>query len=390
MKKKILIVFTAAMELGGIERSLLGLLDAIDYETYEVDLFLYAHHGPLFPLLNSSVHLLPEVKELAYLRESFGEKIRHACFYSAALRFRDAVMSKLKPIDFDRTWAQVMRKRAPQLDKEYDIALGFFRPFDYLMEKVTAGTKVGWIHTDYSSIDDIDVTSLRRDYEPLDKIIAVSEQCRNSFTMVLPELKQKTDVIENILSKTFIEKQASAEAAIGMPEDGSIKLLTVGRYSDPKRQDEIPAICKRLIAFGLDVKWYLIGFGPMEPLIRQKIDETGMQQNVILLGKKENPYPYIKACDLYVQPSRYEGKCVAVREAQILHKPVVITNYATSASQLADGEDGVIVPMDIEGCAAGIAALLRDKDKLEKIVQGTFKTDYTNAAEIEKIYQMME
>ena len=100
-----------------------------------------------------------------------------------------------------------------------------------------------------------------------------------------------------------------------------------------------------MIRAGLDVYWYIIGFGADEQLIRRKIAECGMDGRVVLLGKKENPYPYIVACDLYVQPSRYEGKCVAVREAQMLGKPVVITNYATSASQLEDGVDGVIVPM---------------------------------------------
>lgn len=386
---KILVVFTGAMDLGGIERSLLGLLDAFDYEKYEVDLFLYGHHGPLFHLINEQVNLLPEVKELAYLRESVGEKLRHRCYYSAALRLRDAVVARRRPVDFDQTWAQVMRKKAPFLKKRYDLAIGFFRPFDFIMEKVTADKKVGWIHTDYSSID-VDVTALRRDYGRLDKIIGVSEQCRDSFVSVLPELKNKTDIIENILSRSFIESQADAEESVDLAEDGSVKLLTVGRYCNPKRQDEIPAICRQLVNLGVNVKWYLIGFGPMEDLIRQKIQETGMQQRVILLGKKENPYPYMKNCDLYVQPSRYEGKCVAVREAQILHKPVVITKYATAFSQLEDGVDGVIVPMDIEGCASGIAALIQNSVRIEKLVQGTFERDYTNTAEVEKIYQMME
>ena len=110
---------------------------------------------------------------------------------------------------------------------------------------------------------------------------------------------------------------------------------------------------------------------------------------MILLGKKENPYPYIKACDLYVQPSRYEGKCVTVREAQTLGKPVVITRYATSKNQLEDGVDGVIVPMDNEGCAAGIAALLRDFKQMELLSQACRSRDYSNRYEIEKLYQIV-
>ena len=134
----------------------------------------------------------------------------------------------------------------------------------------------------------------------------------------------------------------------------------------------------------------IIGYGGDEGLIQNKIEEFGVQKNVILLGKKENPYPYIKACDIYVQPSRYEGKAVAVREAQILNKPVVITDFETSKSQLTDGFDGVIVPMDNEGCAEGICNLIKDKELQQRLIENTKITDYTNKQELEKIYALLE
>lgn len=102
------------------------------------------------------------------------------------------------------------------------------------------------------------------------------------------------------------------------------------------------------------------------------------------IRQKENPYPYIQACDIYVQPSRYEGKAVAVREAQILNKPVVITDFETSKSQLTDGLDGVIVPMDNEGCSDGICNLIKDKELQQRLIENTKITDYTNKQELEK------
>ena len=173
-----------------------------------------------------------------------------------------------------------------------------------------------------------------------------------------------------------------------MPQN-SVSLLTIGRFSPQKKMDEIPQICKRIRESGIDAKWYLIGFGGDEVLIRQRIAEAGAEDYVIILGKKENPYPYIKACDIYVQPSRYEGKSVAVREAQILGKPVIITNYATAASQLKDGVDGVIVPMDIDACADGIIKVIKDKRLQETLIENTKKTDYTNASEINKLYSIV-
>ena len=385
MKKQILVIFTGAMELGGIERSLLGLLDAFDYNKYNVDLFLYGHHGPLMSLINENVNILPEVKELAYLRESFKVKLKNKCFYSAVLRLKDELISKFHMVNNDTTWAKVMRRCAPKLQKHYDIALSFFRPFDFIVEKVDADIKVGWIHTDYTNAGEI-LEVLEKDYARMDYIAAVSDQCAETFNSIFPNLKNRVITIENVLSRDYINRYDVSDE---MLLDGSIKLLTVGRFSYPKKMEEIPEICRRIRESGLNVKWYLIGFGKEEQLIRQKIREENMEKYVVILGKKENPYPYIKACDIYLQPSRYEGKAVTVREAQILNKPVIITNYATSNSQLQDGIDGVIVPKDIAGCSKGIIQVVNDKRLQQRLIENTKIVDYTNSLEVEKIYCLM-
>ena len=115
-----------------------------------------------------------------------------------------------------------------------------------------------------------------------------------------------------------------------------------------------------------------------------------MEDRVILLGKIENPYPYIKKCDIYVQPSRYEGKCVSVREAQTLNKPVIITNYETSGSQLEDGVDGIIVPIENKLCADEITRILNDKNLQNKLVSECKKRDYSNREEVKKIYSIID
>ncbi len=363
-QKQILIVFPSYMDVGGIERSLISLLDVVDYDRYEVDLFLYGHHGPWMGEIDSRVRILPEVRELAYLRESFAKKLKHGCFYAAALRLLDGIRGVS---NFDRSWAKVVRRCVPRIEKHYDVALGFFRPFDVIAEKVDADLKVGWIHTDYSK-EETDQEILRHDYQRMDRIAAVSEECRKAFLKILPEMEEKTFVFENILSPVRIRASAqSADVLREMPKDGSFRLLSIGRFSYAKNFDRIPDICRHIREADVNITWYLIGYGNDESLIRTRIAETGMEEHVILLGKKENPYPYLLECDLYVQPSRYEGKCVSVREAQILGKPVVITAYPTAPSQLTDGVDGVIVPLDDEGCAQGIVQLLRNPEKMRCI-----------------------
>ena len=167
------------------------------------------------------------------------------------------------------------------------------------------------------------------------------------------------------------------------------RLLSVGRFSDAKNYDNVPDVCRRMLAAGVDVKWFLIGYGGDEALIRQKIQEAGMEDHVIILGKKTNPYPYIKACDTYVQPSRYEGKSVAVGETEKLGDRRMMKDYNTASRQINDGVDGVIVPMDNEGCAKGLARVITDEALQQRIVDYLKTHDYGNEAEVEKIYRLL-
>lgn len=170
-----------------------------------------------------------------------------------------------------------------------------------------------------------------------------------------------------------------------------MNLLSVGRFCEVRNYDNVPDTTQRMLAAGVEnLKWYIIGFGGSEELIRQRIAEAGMEEHVILLGKKDNPYPYIKACDIYVQPSRYEGKSITVREAQILCKPVVVTNYPTASSQIKNGVDGVIVPLDNEGCARGLADFIADTALQQRIVDYLRIHDYANTSEVEKIYSLLK
>lgn len=397
MKPSILI-FSQAMELGGVERSLLGLLDSIDYDFCDVDLFLMRHSGELMPYLNPKVNLLPEIPQYASLAVPMVSLLPKGQFGVLCGRLRGKTAAKCfdrkhpseKPSIAALTYSHKYSLNSmPRIStKTYDLAISFLTPHYFARERVSAKKYAAWIHTDYTALS-FDRAAELAMWSGYDVICGVSEQTSDSFRTVFPELSGRVQTIENILPKELICRQAEV-AQRDMPSDGAVKLLSVGRFCEAKNFDNVPDICRRLVEDGLDVKWYLIGYGGDEPLIRQKITEAGMQDRVMLLGKQENPYPYMRACDLYVQPSRYEGKAVTVREAQLLGKPVVITDYATSASQLKDGIDGVIVPMDNAGCAAGIAGLLRDPVRMQMLSENCAKRDYTNRAEIEKIYALME
>lgn len=387
-----------SMFIGGAERSLLGLLDSFDYEKYEVNLFLYRHEGEFIPYISDKVNLLPRIEEYATFDVPIKALLLSNKFRFGVARLKSKVALKghcAITKEKNGVWmsmqyiSRYLQRLLPDIPGTYDMAISFLGIPDVLVNKVNAALKLAWNHTDYTVLGP-DKAYDRKIYNQIDYIVSVSEPCTEQFLKVYPELNAKAITIENLLSVPLLQEQAKQPVDDMVKQDGEIILLSIGRYSDAKNFDNVPFICKAIREKGIAVKWYIIGYGGDEPLIRQKIVEAGMEQFVILLGKKENPYPYIKMCDIYVQPSRYEGKSVTVREAQAMNKPVIITNYATSASQLKNGYDGVIVPMDNEACAKGIEAVIRDKDLQQRLIANTKKSDYTNVGEIEKIYRMME
>lgn len=398
MKKNILILMPS-MFIGGAERSLIGLLDSIDYTKYNIDLFLNRHEGEFLNLIPEKVNLLPQID--AYT--NFDRPIKDVLFSKnfkygiARLKAKADMRKNVKLGNEHNVWSSLqfisnrLTPLLPNIDKEYDLAINFLGIADVLGQRIKAKKKLAWIHTDYTKL--VPNKKLDRDtYSKVNYVVTVSTDCENQFLSVYPMLKEKSLVVENILSEKFIKKQANEKITDDKFEinNDQIKLVSIGRFTDAKNFDNVPHICKHILEKGIDVKWYIIGFGGDEALIKQKIKEFDMEQYVIILGKKENPYPYIKACDIYAQPSRYEGKAVAVREAQILNKPVVITNFETSKSQLTDGFDGIIVPMDNEGCAEGICNLIKDKELQQRLIENTKITDYTNKQELEKIYALLE
>lgn len=396
MKKKIFI-FSHAMEIGGAERALLGLLNSFDYSKYEVDLFLLQHSGELMPLIPSEVNLLPEISQYSAIMKPMVLALKEGQIKVVLGRLCGKLKAKLYDIKHTLNRSAVAIeyshkhtvKYLPKVNNEhYDIAISFLTPHYIVSEKVNADKKIAWIHTDYSTIE-LDVKSELAMWSKFDNIVSISDDVTRAFLFTFPSLENKIVKIENILSKDFIEEQADLFNVENEMTDDSVKLLSIGRFCEAKNFDDVPEIASIIKSKGVDFKWYIIGYGADENLIKSKIAQYNMEDTVFILGKKENPYPYIKACDIYVQPSRYEGKCVAVREAQILNKPVIITNYASSKSQLQDGFDGVIVPMDNQGCADGIVKVIDDKDLQNQLIENTKKTDYTNSKEIEKLYKLI-
>ena len=387
-----------AMHLGGAERSLIGLLDALDPEVWDVDLFLLRHEGELMGCIPSHVRLLPEIPAYTVMARPMKETLREGHLLLTAARLVGKLLARryarkhnhtesIVGLEYSHKFTCTLMPRI-QPDTEYDLAVSFLTPHYFVAKKVRAKKTAAWIHTDYSKVQ-VDVASETKMWDACDHIVSISETVSESFVGTFPALEKKLVLIGNILPEQLVRRDAEALPVEKEMSASGIRLLSVGRYCTAKNFDNVPDICRRLLNSGLDVTWYLIGFGPDEDLIRRRIQQADIADRVIMLGKKENPYPYIKACDIYVQPSRFEGNCVTVREAQMLGKPVVITRYATSSSQLEEGVAGVIVPMDNEGCASGIAAVLEDSTYQRLLAAQCQGRDYSNRQEAEKLLRLI-
>ncbi len=367
------------LELGGVERSLLALLNILPKEKYAIDLFVYRHSGELMDQIPKHVKLLPEIKEYSVIEMPLRNVIFSHYWKIGIARLQAKLKHKMYAIK-NKTpndasiFHYVANEVTPLLPSlkslgNYDLAISYLTPHNIVLEKVSATKKIAWIHTDYSTVR-INAALELPVWNAYDHIISISESVTHSFISLFPGLKNKIVQIENFLDVDFIQKSAVAFSVSNeITKTGSeIIFCSVGRFCAAKNFENAVWMCKYLRDDGFNIKWYIIGFGNDEMLIKTEIERAGMKDFFILLGKKSNPYPYINTCDFYIQPSRYEGKAITVQEAQVLYKPIVITNYPTSASQITDGIDGVIVPLENRKAAKGIANFIKNTDLQIKII----------------------
>ncbi|MEG1254502.1 glycosyltransferase [Clostridium sp.] len=388
---KNILIASFDMEVGGVERSLINMLENFDYNNYNVDLMLYKHSGDFMKLLKGEFKLLKEIEAYTSFRKSIVQLFKERQYKIGLTRIKAKIsanrfakkniFSEGGCVQMQRMW-QYSLKHLPLIDKEYDVAISYLWPHYFVAEKVKAKKKIAWIHTDYSTIE----TDVKEDLKMWNKfhhIMAVSEECKNSFLKKYPQLHKKVKVMENITSPDFIRNMAKEQVEDDISKDNGFKLLSVARLSHAKGIDNGVRALKLLHDKGLtEIKWYVVGYGGDEEMIRELIKKNHLEDSFILLGKKINPYPYMKACDVYVQPSRYEGRAVTVTEAQILEKAVVITNYATARSQLRNGIDGYICDNSVEGIADIIERIYGNIQLKNEVEKECINSNYSNLEEL--------
>ncbi|PEA20194.1 glycosyl transferase [Bacillus cereus] len=393
MKKKILFIINN-LNCGGAEKALISLLENMNYSMYSVDLFLFKHEGVFFNKIPKQVNLLEEQLEYQYfdmpIKKAIVECIKSRRVDVAVARICAGYVFKIEKNRAkceQRVW-KYLSKGLKRLDQNYDVAIGYLEktPIYFCIDMVHAKRKIGFIHNDYDKLGmdpNIDIEYFLK----LDSLMTVSQECANVLKKRFPMYKSKVSVMHNIVSPKVINNMSLEKVDV---ETGIIKIVSIGRLNYQKGFEMAIDACKKLKDSGYKLIWYVIGDGEERVYLEKLIVENKLKETFVLLGIKENPYPYIRESDIYVQPSRYEGKSIAIDEAKILQKPIVVTNFSTAKDQIRNEENGVIVEMDSTAIFNGIKRIIDDENLRNRLINNLSKENLGTESEIEKMYELIE
>lgn len=390
----------------GAETALLSLLQTLAREKgearYEISLYVLTGQGEMASRLPADVRLLNKKYREESVLTAKGRKYLKKTVLKAM--FTRGTVVKLFPYLVKNTCAMLGKKRllpdkllwrvlsdgGMVLPEEYDLAVSYLEggAAYFVADHVKAAKKAAFIHVDYEKAGY--TRALDKDcYLAFDKIFTVSDEVREAFLKAYPELPDKTEVFHNILNKEEIVRRA--EEGEGFTDDfHGMRLLSVGRLTAQKAFEVSVDAMKRLKDAGKNVRWYVLGEGDQRKKLQEQIDTLGLTENFILYGAVNNPYPFMKQADIYVHASRFEGKSIAIQEAQILGKPMVVSDCSGNREQVCHGKDGLMCGLTPESLAENIMLLLEDEALRGKLGAAAAKKNADAAEEIQKLLSMLK
>ena len=371
--KNILIV-SSSLVMGGLEKCFINLCDNLDYDKYQVDLYLFNEGRDLVSKLNKNVHLLEE-STLYYdvynkpFFKSIKTLLKKKKFGLLFYRIGRFIRSRLKCNKFTVNDFKNMKKTMLKIDKHYDVAIGFEEGTAcyYVADCVDATVKIGWIHTDLKEVNpNVKLDDMA--FSKMNAVATVSNNSLNSLCSLYPKHKDKFKCIyiPRLLNYDEIDRLSNEEN--NMRKNG-INILSVGRLVELKGFHLCVPVLKKLIDDGYDACWYVAGEGEYRIEIEKEIEKYGVKDRFILLGNCANPYTYIKSSTICVQPSSYEGQSVVILEEKYFNKAVVVTNISSNLEMICDHKNGITVDRNVEAIYNGVKELLSDEKLLTTLAK---------------------
>ncbi|ASS96093.1 glycosyltransferase [Peribacillus simplex] len=395
-KKKILFVMDS-MNVGGVEKSLISLLLNIDYCKYDVDLFIFKHNGLFLDMIPSQVNVLPINKDIKYLllrkNAIFKDLFNSFRFFDKKVAFNifssvvKGLFTKNMEMQRQSLWTKC-NYIIKNMEKEYDVAIGYHSiTTSYMViDKVNAKKKIGWIHNDYGTVQRN--TEIDKSYfNLLDEIVTVSDLCGKGFVCAFPEFEEKINIIHNIVSPNLIHKMSIENKGFD-DEFNGIRIISLARLESQKGLDLAIQACA-ILAKTYNIRWHIFGEGPDEYKLKKMVKQYGVEEVFIFSGITKNPYTYMRQANIYAQTSRHEGKPIAVDEAMILTKPILLTNFSTASDQIDNGINGIITEKSPEAIAEGLEKYINDRSLGEAFSQILKQKVHDNIDELEKVYDLI-
>jgi len=398
--KKILFVINT-LGCAGAETAMLELIRNLNSKEYEISLFVLMNQGEMIHQLPEYVKVLNEnISDSSVLSKEGKKQLnkfvfkrmfqKGSLFKNIPYLFRNLfAMIGAKRILPDKLLWRVMSDGAPVFEKEYDLAVAYLEGGSayYVADYVKAKRKVGFIHIDYQKAG-YTKTLDKGCYDEYYRIYTVSEEVKQHFNAVYPEYEKKTEVFHNMVNQDRIRERAKLSGGFEDDFDGT-RILTVGRLTAQKAYEVAVEAMKLLKERGEQVRWYVLGEGEERKPLEKQIEEYGLENDFLLLGAKSNPYPYLAQTDLYVHATRFEGKSIAIQEAQTLGCTILVSDCSGNREQVEDGVDGAMCDLTPEGICEGICKLLKDKEACKRYGEAAARKNLSEEKQIERFLSLL-
>lgn len=372
MKKVLFVINT--LGCAGAEKAMLELLRRFPEDQYEVSLYVLLGQGEMIHQVPEHVKRLnTQYSDASVLTKEGKKELKKSVFcrmFSRGSIFRNLPYLLKNGIQMlrkgrvypDKLLWKVMSDGADRFETEYDLAIAYLEGGStyYVQDHVRAKQKMAFLHVDYEQAGytrELD----RNCYKDFVKVFTVSDEVKKSFVHVYPEYESKTTVFHNLINREEILRKAQLSGGFQDEYQGK-RILTVGRLTAQKAYEIAIDAMKILKDHGVNARWYVLGEGELREKLQNQIDRLGLKEDFLLLGAVENPYPYYAQCDLYVHATRFEGKSIAIQEAQILGCPLLVSDCSGNREQVTQGVDGMMCPLLPEEISSAVERLLKDEE----------------------------
>ena len=374
MMKKRLLVVIPHLTIGGVQKSLISALKALDYDKYDVTLYLRKNRTDLLSFVDERVNVIVNTDPNRYYRKPYAILLQIKSLVAKVFGKKDKA-KKINDILEEKIRCDAMEyeRKTYFNNTHYDIAVAYVQGYVALFvdKCINADKKILFFHTSTNDTPEIH-NAVIPNYSA---VAALHEQQKALLEEWYPSSNGKIKIVENYTDKDLITEQSKA---FSIPETDKTVICSCGRFSPVKGFDMAVEAAKILKDDGVDFIWYFVGDGPERANLENKITEYNLKNNIVITGMQKNPYPYMAGCDIYVQPSYEEALGLTILEAHRLNKPVITTATVGGLKLVEAGKNGVVCEISSAAIAESISDLINDKEKFNRITNNLKSTDYSH------------